>query len=59
MVGRPDTFFGVRDALHQIPSGLTAVATKVSTVALFDASRLRSLVSRSPDHVIAILERLG
>ncbi|MCC7537350.1 MAG: cyclic nucleotide-binding domain-containing protein [Deltaproteobacteria bacterium] len=55
----PDTFFGVRDALHQIPSGLTAVATKDSTVALFDAGRLRALGERSPDHVVAVLERLG
>lgn len=55
----PDTFFGVRDALHQIPSGLTAVATTGSTVALFDAARLRALGERSADHVVAVLERLG
>jgi CRP-like cAMP-binding protein len=55
----PDTFFGVRDAIHQIPSSLTVVARAGATVAFFDADRLRALCARSADHVIAVLERLG
>lgn len=54
-----DTFFGVRDAMHQIPSSLTAVARAGSTIAFFDAALLRSLGESSPEHVVAILERLG
>lgn len=55
----PDTFFGVRDAIHQIPSGLTVVARAGATVAFFDADRLRALCGRSAEHVVAVLERLG
>lgn len=55
----PDTFFGVRDAIHQIPSALTVVARPGATVAFFDAERLRALCARSPEHVVAVLERLG
>jgi CRP-like cAMP-binding protein len=55
----PDTFFGVRDAIHQIPSGATVVARAGSTVAFFDAERLRALCNRSPEKVVAVLERLG
>lgn len=54
-----DHFFGVRDALHQIPSALEAVATSGTQVAILDASKLRALSERSPDHVVAVLERLG
>ncbi len=55
----PDTFFGVRDAIHQIPSSLTVVARAGATVAFFDGERLRALCARSPEHVVAVLERLG
>lgn len=55
----PDSFYGVRDSLHQIASGLEAVARKGTTVAFFDAERLRKLCERSPEHVVAVLERLG
>lgn len=54
-----DQFFGVRDSLHQIASSITAVARPQSTVAFFDAAKLRKLTDRSPEHVIAVLERLG
>jgi CRP-like cAMP-binding protein len=55
----PDGFYGVRDSIHQIASGLEAVARPDTTVAFFDAERLRNLCLRSPAHVVAVLERLG
>ncbi|MBK6695230.1 MAG: cyclic nucleotide-binding domain-containing protein [Myxococcales bacterium] len=55
----PDTFFGVRDSLHQIPLSVTVVARSGSTVAFFDGERLRALCTRSPENVAAVLERLG
>jgi CRP-like cAMP-binding protein len=55
----PDTFYGVRDAIHRIAPSITAVATAGSTVAFFDAARLQKLCERSPEHVVAVLERLG
>ena len=54
-----DCFYGVRDAIHEIASGVEAVASPGSTVAFFDAERLRALCLRSPAHVVAVLERLG
>ncbi len=54
-----DSFYGVRDVLHQIPSKLTAIAMPGTTVAFFDAQRLQELGQRSAEHVIAVLERLG
>ena len=38
---------------------MTAIATPGTTVAFFDAVRLRKLCERSPEHVVAVLERLG
>jgi CRP-like cAMP-binding protein len=58
-VVRADGFYGVRDAIHEIASGVEAVASPGSTVAFFDAERLRALCLRSPAHVVAVLERLG
>jgi CRP-like cAMP-binding protein len=55
----PDSFYGVRDAIHQIAPSVTAIATPGTTVAFFDASKLRKLCERSPEHVVAVLERLG
>jgi CRP-like cAMP-binding protein len=55
----PDAFYGVRDAIHQIAPLVTAVAQPGTTVAFFDAARLRALCQRSPEHVVAVLERLG
>lgn len=55
----PDEFFGVRDSMHQICCGLEAVAKAGSTIAFFDADRLRKVCLESPEHVVAILERLG
>ncbi|HEY8090482.1 MAG TPA: cyclic nucleotide-binding domain-containing protein [Polyangiaceae bacterium] len=55
----PDGFYGVRDSIHQIASGLEAVARADTTVAFFDAERLRKLCLASPAHVVAVLERLG
>jgi hypothetical protein len=54
-----DGFYGVRDSIHQIASGLEAVARAGTTVAFFDAERLRALCLQSPAHVVAVLERLG
>ena len=53
-----DRFVGVRDALHQIPSDCSALARKGSTIAFFDAERLRA-VAASSEQVAAVLERLG
>ncbi len=55
----PDSFYGVRDAIHQIAASVTAVARPGTTVAFFDAERLQKLCERSPEHVVAVLERLG
>jgi CRP-like cAMP-binding protein len=54
-----DSFYGVRDAIHRISSPVTAIARPNTTVAFFDAARLRSLCERSSEQVVAILERLG
>ena len=54
-----DSFYGVRDAIHQVAPNLTAIARPGTTVAFFDADRLRALCLRSPEHVVAVLERLG
>ncbi len=54
-----DGFLGVRDALHEIPSGNSAVVRAGSTIAFFDGEKLRALGARSPEHVVAVLERLG
>lgn len=54
-----DGFYGVRDAIHSIAPSLSAVATKGTTVAFFEATRLRKLCERSPENVVAVLERLG
>jgi CRP-like cAMP-binding protein len=55
----PDSFYGVRDAIHQVAPSVTAIATAGSTIAFFDAARLRKLGESSPEHVVAVLERLG
>jgi CRP-like cAMP-binding protein len=55
----PDTFYGVRDAIHQIAPSVMAIARAGTTVAFFDAGRLQQLCQRSPESVIAVLERLG
>jgi CRP-like cAMP-binding protein len=54
-----DSFYGVRDAIHRIASGLTAIARPGTTVAFFDGQKLQKLCERSPEHVVAVLERLG
>jgi CRP-like cAMP-binding protein len=54
-----DTFFGMRDALHQAPAPLTAVARAGTTVAFFDAERLRAIAAQAPEQATALLERLG
>jgi CRP-like cAMP-binding protein len=54
-----DSFYGVRDAIHRIAPSVTAIARPQTTVAFFDASRLQQLCERSPEHVVAVLERLG
>jgi CRP-like cAMP-binding protein len=54
-----DSFFGVRDAIHKIAGSLTAIARAGTTIAFFDGARLQALCERSPEHVAAVLERLG
>jgi CRP-like cAMP-binding protein len=54
-----DSFYGVRDAIHRIAPSVTAIARPKTTVAFFDAARLQELCDRSPEHVVAVLERLG
>ena len=54
-----DRFVGVRDAIHAIPTDSSAVARAGSTIAFFDAERLRALVAESGDRVASVLERLG
>jgi len=58
-VVEPDSFYGVRDAIHRIAPSLTAIARPGTTVAFFDAEKLQKLCERSPEHVVAVLERLG
>lgn len=55
----PDGFYGVRDAIHRIAPALEAVARAGSTIAFFDAAKLQKLCERSPEQVVAVLERLG
>jgi CRP-like cAMP-binding protein len=58
-VVEPDSFYGVRDAIHRMAPGVTAIARAKTTVAFFDAARLQQLCERSPEQVVAVLERLG
>ena len=55
----PDSFYGVRDAIHRIAPSVTAIARPGTTVAFFDGEKLQKLCERSPEHVVAVLERLG
>lgn len=55
----PDSFYGLRDAIHRIAPSVTAIARPGTTVAFFDAARLQKLCERSPEQVVAVLERLG
>jgi CRP-like cAMP-binding protein len=55
----PDQFYGVRDAIHSIAPSISAIARAGTTVAFFDAGRLQRLCERSPEQVVAVLERLG
>jgi hypothetical protein len=54
-----DSFYGVRDAIHGIAPSLAAIARPGTTVAFFEGTRLRKLCERSPENVVAVLERLG
>jgi ABC-type sugar transport system ATPase subunit len=54
-----DSFYGVRDAIHQIAPSVAAYARPGTTVAFFEGTRLQKLCERSPEHVVAVLERLG
>jgi CRP-like cAMP-binding protein len=58
-VVEPDSFYGLRDAIHQIAPNVMAIARPGTTVAFFDAVRLQQLCQRSPESVVAVLERLG
>jgi CRP-like cAMP-binding protein len=59
MVVPTDHFANVRDAIHGIQSPFTTLARAGSTIAFFDAKKLRKLAEQSPPHVSAVLERLG
>ncbi|MDB4933255.1 MAG: hypothetical protein JWP87_227 [Labilithrix sp.] len=54
-----DSFYGVRDTIHRIAPSVAAIARPGTTVAFFEAARLQKLCERSPEHVVAVLERLG
>jgi CRP-like cAMP-binding protein len=54
-----DSFYGVRDTIHRIAPAVAAIARPGTTVAFFEAARLQKLCERSPEHVVAVLERLG
>jgi CRP-like cAMP-binding protein len=54
-----DMFYGVRDTIHRIAPSIAAIAKPGTTIAFFDAARLQKLCERSPEHVVAVLERLG
>jgi CRP-like cAMP-binding protein len=54
-----DAFYGLRDAIHRVAPAVTAIARPGTTVAFFDAERLQKLCERSPEQVVAVLERLG
>jgi CRP-like cAMP-binding protein len=54
-----DSFYGVRDAIHRIAPSVAAIARPGTTVAFFEGARLQKLCERSPEHVVAVLERLG
>ncbi|MBX3186160.1 MAG: Crp/Fnr family transcriptional regulator [Labilithrix sp.] len=54
-----DSFYGVRDAIHHIAPSVAAYALPGTTVAFFEGTRLQKLCERSPEHVVAVLERLG
>ena len=54
-----DSFYGVRDAIHRIAPSVNAIARPGTTVAFLDAVRLQKLCERSPENVVAVLERLG
>jgi CRP-like cAMP-binding protein len=58
-VVQPDSFYGVRDAIHRVAPSVTAIARAGTTIAFFDAARLQQLCERSPEQVVAVLERLG
>lgn len=54
-----DSFYGVRDTIHRIAPSVTAIAQAGTTVAFFEGTRLQKLCEASPEHVVAVLERLG
>lgn len=54
-----DSFYGVRDTIHRIAPSVAAIARPGTTVAFFEGTRLQKLCERSPEHVVAVLERLG
>ena len=58
-VVEPDSFYGVRDTIHRIAPAVTAIARAGTTIAFFDGARLSALCERSPEQVVAVLERLG
>ncbi len=54
----PDSFVGMRDALHEIAVEGNYEAATESLLAVFDAERLRQLAQDSPPAVVSVLERL-
>ena len=54
-----DSFYGLRDAIHSIAPSVAAIARAGTTVAFFEGTKLQKLCERSPEHVVAVLERLG
>lgn len=54
-----DSFYGLRDAIHSIAPSVAAIARPGTTIAFFEGTKLQKLCQRSPEHVVAVLERLG
>jgi len=54
----PDSFVGMRDALHEIAVEGVYEAAEESLLAVFDAEKLRQLAQDSPPAVVSVLERL-
>lgn len=54
----PDTFAGLRDALHELPLEGDLVAGADGMVVRFDPVRLKSLAAAATPEVIAVLEKM-
>lgn len=54
----PDSFVGMRDALHEIRTEGAFIAAEDCLLVAFDADRLRAVAGEAPPDVVAVMERL-